>query len=138
EPSGRTRFLDDDERARLLEARKTSGSPYLPLLVLIAMATGMGLNEIVLLTSKRMSLKENSIILHRAKNDAPRRVPIPGRALTGLEARAESRRIETDRVFPIPNTAQKPTGIRSAWLVAVKRAKFKKYLFCGQSRRCQR
>lgn len=47
EPRGRVRFLDDEERERLLEACKASTSPYLHTLVVLALSTGARQGELL-------------------------------------------------------------------------------------------
>ncbi|MCH9625140.1 MAG: hypothetical protein S4CHLAM123_03090 [Chlamydiales bacterium] len=47
EPQGRIRFLDDDERARLLASCKQSKNPHLYAIVVLALSTGMRKGEIV-------------------------------------------------------------------------------------------
>ncbi len=47
EPRGRVRFLDDDERERLLAACRASESPLLYPIVVLAMSTGMRKGEIL-------------------------------------------------------------------------------------------
>ncbi len=46
EPAGRVRFLDDDERGRLLSAVKASDYPHLYVITLIALTTGARRGEI--------------------------------------------------------------------------------------------
>jgi integrase len=47
EPRGRTRFLDEDERARLLEACRVSDCPVLHAIVVVALSSGMRRSEIM-------------------------------------------------------------------------------------------
>ena len=41
EPRGRVRFLSDEERISLLDACKASANPYLYIVVVLALSTGM-------------------------------------------------------------------------------------------------
>lgn len=86
EPRGRTRFLDDDERARLLAACKESTNPYLYIVFVIAISTGLRLGELMTLRwESNIDLFNERIILHETKNGERRVVPLRGHALDLLK-----------------------------------------------------
>lgn len=58
EPRGRVRFLDDDERIKLLKACKTSPNKILYICVILAISTGMRQAELMTLEWKDVNLKE--------------------------------------------------------------------------------
>jgi integrase len=68
EPRGLIRFLDDEERTRLLKACKESKNPYLYIVVVLALSTGMRHGEIINLTWKDVELDKGKIVLHETKN----------------------------------------------------------------------
>lgn len=135
EPRGRVRFLDDDERKRLLAACAKSKSPYLYLAVILALSTGARYGEIMGLKWEDIDLNRNAIILQDTKNGERRVLPLAGYAL-GLirEHRRKGRegklhRIGIALVFPAPHDAAKPYDIRTAWDAALKAAKIDDFRF---------
>ncbi len=128
EPRGRIRFLDDEERVRLLESCQTSSNTYLYLIVVLALSNGMRQAEILNLKWSDVDLEKGRIILYETKNGEVRQVPISGLSLELLKQRDKVRRIDTNYLFPgkIPN---KPIDIRSAWDSAIKRADISNFKF---------
>lgn len=129
EPEGRVRYLDDDEQRRLLEECKKSTSCHLYLIVLIAISTGMRLNEIKTLTWKQIDLRKGTIVIYKTKNKRPRQVPLKGSALRELEIHSKVRRIDSDLLFPGPLKTKSPVNMRSAWQRARDRAGLKDFRF---------
>lgn len=129
EPPGRIRCLDNDELQRLFKASQQSKSPYLCLVVRIALSTGMRLNEILSLSWKQVSFSDAVIILYKTKNKRPRRVPLQGEALQTLKEHSRVRRIDTDLVFPSHSNPKKPADIRDAWDYAVERTRLDDFRF---------
>ena len=68
ESRGRVRFLDDDERTRLLNACREINSPHLHFLVVLALSTGARHGELINLRWRNVDLKRNVIVLHDTKN----------------------------------------------------------------------
>ena len=129
EPRGTVRYLDEDEKERLLDECLKSRSPYLYLVVLIAMSTGMRLNEILTLTWRQVHFIQKCIILEKTKNGRPRRVPLQGLAYEKLREFSRIRRLDTDLLFPKQGDSQNPAYIRDGWLLAVERARIKNFRF---------
>ncbi len=121
EPRGRVRFLDDDERAKLLEACQQSTNPYLYTIVVLALSTGMRQAEILHLKWADVDLDKGRVILHETKNGEIRQVAITGHALELLHQLNQCRRLDTHYLFP-GKFPKKPIDIRSAWEFAVKKS----------------
>lgn len=119
EPRGRVRFLDDDERLRLLQACKESSSSYLYTIVVLALSTGMRQGEIMGLTWKDVDLQEKRIILHETKNGERRVVPLVGHALELLINLSKNRRLDSFLLFP-GKDPKKSADIRFTWEKALK------------------
>jgi len=127
EPDGRVRWLDDDERQRLLAACKESSNDWLYICVILALSTGMRLNELMALKWQDMNLKEGYLILHKTKNGTRRRVPLAGHCLELLLEHAKIRRIDTPLLFPSNSNPLKPINLRSAFEYSMERAEVKDF-----------
>jgi integrase len=133
-PKGRVRFLDDDERERLLAACKNSEQEWLYLAVVLAISTGMRQGELMNLYWKApktppketawgvVHLDEAAIVLHKTKNGERRRVPLVGHALELLKQHAKVRRLDTDLLFPSLAYPTKPISFKRSWGTALKQA----------------
>jgi integrase len=136
EPKGRTRFLSDDERDRLLDACQSSDNPCLYPVVVLALASGMRQGEILGLTWDRVDLNQGRITLYETKNGETRVVPLSGHPLAVLKDHSSVRRIDTNLVFPGKRTRNRrsdptitPLDIRSPWEKAVKAANVEDFRF---------
>lgn len=121
-PRGRIRFLSDEEREALMKACKGSESALLYPAVVLAISTGMRQGEMMALKWKDVDLIRGRATLHETKNGEVRVVPIAGHALDLLQGLAKVRRLDSQYIFPSKDGAA-PIDLRSAWRVAVKRAK---------------
>ena len=121
-PSGRVRFLDDDERASLLKACKESPNSLLYPCVVLAISTGMRQTEQMELVWSDINLKEGYLILHKTKNGERRHVTLSGASLEILKEHAKVRRLDTNLVFPSSRDPQKPIDLRKAFLNAMEAA----------------
>lgn len=138
-PEGRVRFLDDDERARLLEACKNSEQEWLYLGVILAISTGMRQAELMNLYWKApattpietawgtVHLEQSAIILHDTKNGSKRRVPISGLAYSLLKEHSKIRRLDTPLLFPSTANPQKPLSFKRSWATALKNAEIENF-----------
>ncbi len=122
EPDGRVRFLEDDERAKLLTACKESSNDWLYLCVILALSSGMRQAELMGLKWQDVNLKDGFLILHKTKNGTRRRVPLAGHGLELLREHGKIRRLDTPLLFPSNNNPQKPINLRSAFEYALERA----------------
>jgi integrase len=118
-PKGRVRWLDDDERARLLKACKESSNAWLYPCVVLALSTGMRQAELMNLKWSDIDLKECFLILHKTKNGEKRRVPLSGHGLDLLKEHAKVRRLDTTLLFPSDGNPQKPISLRRAFANAL-------------------
>ena len=127
EPDGRVRFLDDDERQRLLVACKESSSEWLYMCVILALSSGMRKAELMGLKWPDVNLKDGYLILHKTKNGTRRRVPLSGLALALLKEHNKIRRLDTPLLFPSERNPQQPIDLRSAFEYAKERAEIKEF-----------
>ncbi len=133
-PSGRVRFLDDDERNKLLTACKNSDQEWLYLGVILAISTGMRQSELMNLYWKTPSriptetawgvvhLDQSAIILHSTKNGSKRRVPLASLALILLQEHNKIRQLDANLLFPSSINPQKPLSFKRSWATALKHA----------------
>ena len=120
EPSGRTRFLDEDEIERLLKACEESRSAYLTPFVLVALNTGCRRGEILSLTRTSIDWKRRTAKLTATKNGEDRVVDlndIAFEALNGLPVRIDG------RLFPFADDA----AVSRAFRRAIERAGIKDF-----------
>jgi integrase len=122
ESEGRVRFLDEDERQRLLSACQQSRNKQLYLCVILALSTGMRQGEQMALKWPDVNLKDGYLILHKTKNGTRRRVPLAGHGLELLREHAKVRRLDTQLVFPGIVHPDKPFNPRESFVQALKRA----------------
>jgi integrase len=118
ESTGRTRWLEDDERNRLLEACLKSKNPDLHTIVVLALSTGARSSEIRYLTWTNVDLHAGFIRLADTKNGYARNVPLVGRARELLRQRSAP----SGYVFPSPRNPNKPLYFRTSFENAVARA----------------
>jgi integrase len=76
ESSGKTRFLGDDERRRLLEAAKACGWPKMYLLVLTALTTGARRGELLGLRWQDVDALHSLLHIARSKNGDAKALPL--------------------------------------------------------------
>lgn len=128
ESRGRVRFLDDDERERLLEACRKSSSPNIYTVVVLAISTGMRQGEIMNLKWKDVDLKRRRIVIQETKNNERRSVPLTGLAHQVMKDFSKVRRLDSEFVFP-GRDSDKPADIRTAWIESVKTARIEDFRF---------
>ena len=147
-PPGRVRFLDDDERKRLLTACRNSSNKFLLPVVVLALSTGMRDAEIMNLHWKKpkvepengawgvVDLAQSRIILHATKNGERRMIPLTGLAKSLVETLP--RHVDTDLLFPskvrrtLPDRTKapiKPMDLRTPWEGVVQEAKLENFKF---------
>jgi integrase len=125
EPKGRTRFLSDNERARLLDA--CDKSPWRPLraLVLLAITTGARRKEMTSLLWSDVDLASARALVRKSKNGEQRLLILAGEALKALKVLAAERaeKPEDERSeFVFPNPSGQPGAIQffdSDWHAAL-------------------
>jgi len=121
EPRGRVRYLNDEERERLLQACKESQSPLLYILVVLAISTGARKAEISNITWDDIDLERNMIFLHDTKNGERRSLPLVGISKDLMKRHYENRNQNTNLAFPAKNLID-PIDIRTPFETALKKA----------------
>ena len=127
ESRGRVRFLDDDERARFLDACKASPNKTLYICVILAMSTGMRQAELMTLEWRDVNLKDGFLILHETKNGERRRVALSGHGLELLKEHGKIKRIDTPLLFPSKAIPSQPIDLRKAFENATKAANIENF-----------
>lgn len=125
---GRVRYLDDDERRRLLDACQDSRCKVLYPIVLVALATGGRKQEILQLTWADVELGQGTLRFLHTKTRVPRSVPLVGEGLEVLRAWQARQPEGMLYVFPSEN-ATKGRHITTAWLYALKRSEVPQFRF---------
>lgn len=126
EPRGRVRFLDEKERERLLQECKESKNPYLYILVILALSTGMRHGEIMHLTWKDVDFHGQRITFQETKNNERRVIPLVGFAKELLQEYVE--RSTSQLLFP-GKDPKKPVDLRFAWEKALKQSGVSDFCF---------
>jgi integrase len=103
EGRGRTRFLSDAEREKLLEVCAASGWPQLHTLVVLAISTGARRGELITLKWGAVDLKGGKAILEKTKNGEARTLPLVGKALEALRTMKLQGSAKSEYVFPNPS-----------------------------------
>jgi integrase len=127
EPRGRVRFLDEDERTRLLHACRRSKDARLYPLVVLAVSTGARQGELLRLRWADVDLIRGVAVVLETKNDERRALPLAGHALEVLQERSKVRRINSDLLFA--NERGRASFPRIAWKDAVQAARLEDFRF---------
>lgn len=135
ESQGIVRYLDDDERSRLLSACKQSSNQQLYAIVVLALSTGMRKGEMLNLKRRDLFLNDGFIVLDKTKNKERRRVPIISHAYEVLSSQLKIARLDTDYVFPSKD-GKKPIDIKRPWEVAILVAKLVGFRFHDLRQSC--
>ncbi len=122
------RFLDDDERARLLVESKAH-SDELYTIVVLALSTGARRGELLSLTWKDVDLARRTLVLRETKNGERRSLPLQGHAFVLVQDMAKLRRIDTDLLFPGTKDPKRPLAIGNIFNAAVTRAGIEDFHF---------
>ena len=99
QPRGRVRFLDEEEKHRLLATCKASSDARLYPLVVLALCTGARRGELLSLTWKDIDLDRDVAVIHHSKNGERRALVLSGLAKQILSERVRLRRVGSDLVF---------------------------------------
>lgn len=133
ESRGRVRFLSVDksingtavpgERSQLLAACKSVRSPSLYPIVMLALSTGMRLNEIRYLQWKQIDFDQGRITLNNTKNGECRVVPLLGEAFDALSTwRLNLRDPRCEQYVFSGRKRDRPVDITAAWRKAIAQA----------------
>ncbi len=127
EPRGRMRFLDHDERGRLLNACRMSPNPQLYSLVILALATGARQGELLRLHPAHLDMERGIAVLHETKNGQRRALPLSSPAILAVNEMLGVHHPGSDLLFADhTGRARFPRG---AWEAAVRSAKLEDFKF---------
>ncbi len=126
--NGRTRFLNEDEKAKLIQACRESESKGLYPIVILALSKGMKRSEIMNLKWGDVDLVKGAILFQATKNGERRYIPLLGMALDLLHRRYINQ-VADVLIFPAPQSQSKPLDIRSAWNTALRNAGIANFRF---------
>lgn len=126
EGPGKTRFLSDDERARLLDACKASKWPRLYLLVMLALTTGARKGELLALRWHNVDFERRLVHVGQSKNGEPKALPLVPAAVESLAA---VRGAPGALVFPSRLNPAKPMAFEARWAQALQAAGIKAFRF---------
>lgn len=126
ENPGKTRFLSEDERERLLTACKASKWPRLYLLVLLALTTGARRGELLGLRWADVDLGQRVLHIGRSKNGDPKVLPLVDAA---VEVLRQFKAGPAALVFPARLDPSHPMAIEDRWRQALKAAGIRGFRF---------
>ncbi len=120
ESRGRTRFLSDVERERLLAAAKDSKNKDLYAIIVLAISTGARRGEILSLRWDNIDLDKGWAVLEHTKNGEMRGLPLWGPALDLVRQLYEKRKSD---IWVFPNDKNSgPCEIKRSWATVVAKA----------------
>ena len=114
EPRGRVRYLNIEEKERLLVACKSVNN-HLYLAVVLALSTGARQQEIWGLQWSEVNFETGFITFTETKNEESRSVPLKGHACKLLLEHYRIRRKDSDIVFPSKKNPAVSYDFRSPW-----------------------
>lgn len=127
EPRGRSRWLSDEERERLLAACRQSAWDGLYPAVMLALTTGARRREVIGLRWEQLDLKKGRAFIADSKNSEPRVLPIVGPALDALNAHAKVRLLRCPWVFPNKSGNAPWWNFDHAWQAALTKAEIQSF-----------
>jgi integrase len=126
ESSGSTRFLSDDERARLLSACRSSKWPRLYALVLLALTTGARKSELLGLRWCDVDLNRAEARCGRTKNGDPKVLPLVPAVIEELGAFAAA---DSTLVFASTRSRHRAYSFEPMFKTALSEAKIRNFRF---------
>lgn len=126
ETAGRTRFLSNDEQARLLEACRASSWPELYLLVLLALTTGARKSELLGLRWRDVDLVRAVAEVGRTKNGDARVLPLVPAVVEMLKGNTGK---PDALVFAATKRPDRPFTFEPRWKEAMERARIRNFRF---------
>lgn len=125
---GRDRYLSEDEKNRLLQVCKEDDSPYLYIVILIALTTGARRNEILELEWRDIDFNRNRITYRDTKNGDTRTAPMMESVKAELLKLREVPRLNVPFVFARKD-GKKPMEMKKHWERAFKTAELEDFRF---------
>lgn len=126
ESAGKTRFLADEERERLLEACRASQWPRLYLLVLLAVTTGARRGELLGLRWADIDLQRSEAYVRTSKNGDAKVLPLVPAAVVELRRFAAG---ASSLVFASQRRPDQAYSFEVRWQLALKEARVKNCRF---------
>ena len=130
EPTGRTRFLQGNEREDLLAAARCSDNADMYAIIILALTTGARRGEIERIRIKDVDFEQKKILLPITKNKKPRILHLVEPAYSHIKQIHDRPRPEhQDYLFASPHDVSRPNSFRRAWRTTIKRAKLEDFRF---------
>ena len=128
EPPGRVRFLDDDEKQRLLKAAE-SISKSLHLAVVLALSTEARRMNVWSLSWHDIELTngKETVTFAKTKNDSTVILPLAGKVIKLLLDYRKVRRLDTNLLFPSRVDANKAIDFKAPFARALKQAEIEDF-----------
>jgi len=126
EPSGRIRFLSDDERSRLFKACRSSQWGKLYLLVLLAITTGARKGELLSLRWCDVDFDRQTAFISTTKNGQPKVLPLTNSVIVELIKFVQS---GNSLIFNSQITTDSPFCFYKQWKNALLSADIKDFRF---------
>lgn len=126
ETPGRTRFLSEDERQRLLAACRESKWPRLYLLVLMALTSGARRGELLGLRWRDVDLAQRVAHVARSKNGDAKTLPLVAGVIDELQ---RFKGAADALVFPARLDPSHPMAIEERWRQALRAARIRGFRF---------
>jgi integrase len=127
ENNEKTRFLTEEETARLLDECRASAWPRLYLLILMALTTGARKGELLGLRIRDLDLERCEAHVGRSKNGSAKVLPLVERVVE--EARKHCNRSPESLLFASKRRADRPHAFEALFVAAVKNAGLKGVTF---------
>lgn len=130
EPQGRSRYLLDGERKKLLDACKDSKNRYLYLVVVLSLSTGARQQEIWSMRWSQVDLERGFVTLTDTKNGECRMLFLTGLALELMKKHSIETNLTTRDGFVFPGSKQgTPMDFRTAWEGALRKAEIVDFMY---------
>ena len=126
ENNERTRYLSDDERARLFEACRASQWSKLHLLVLMAITTGARRGELLNLTFSDIDFDRQTAYVQTSKNGQPRVLPLTNEVIDELN---RFKHQEATLIFNSELKPDRPMCFNKQWKKALTQAEIRDFTF---------
>ena len=120
-PPGRTRFLSDEERARLLAACRESKNRFLYPLVVLALYTSLRRGSLLRIQKQDIDLEKRTLYIPLTKNKTSLVLPLVGDAYEIIKDLC-SQKTDKEYIFPGTDTRGRWGSYDTAFRYAVKRA----------------
>ncbi|MCG9065045.1 site-specific integrase [Laribacter hongkongensis] len=115
ESKGNERFLNQEEALSVLQNADKNGRSDFKVFVAILLTTGARFSEISKAKWKQVDFKRSVIDLSDTKNGTRRALPLVEPALSLLKTHNQTRSIDSDLIFPSPNSKLKSADYRYQW-----------------------